>query len=281
LVKIKQLLIAVMVSLGLPLALWWALGLGQSAQAASQQLESRPDDLIIYPSTAPAASPNPAIIQLQATLSLTPGKDNTLIEDVEGDVSNGAGPGFFVGRVSAAGSGTIRRGVVAFNIANSGIPTNATILSATLRLNMSQTTSGPQSIELRRLLADWGEGTSNSSGGSGASATSGDATWLHRFFTNTLWLTPGGDFSVAVSASTLVDGPGVYTWSSPAMVADVQAWLNAPATNFGWLLRGNESIGGTVKRFDSRENTTAANRPVLTVQFAVLTPTVYLPLVLR
>ncbi|MBC7771163.1 MAG: hypothetical protein H7210_01580, partial [Pyrinomonadaceae bacterium] len=37
--------------------------------------------------------------------------------------------------------------------------------------------------------------------------------------------------------------------------------------NFGWLLRGNESSDQTAKRFDTRENTTAANRPTLVVTF--------------
>ena len=51
------------------------------------------------------------------------------------------------------------------------------------------------------------------------------------------------------------------------MAADVQGWLDNPSANFGWLLQGNESQGGTAKRFDSRENPTPSNRPTLVVQF--------------
>jgi hypothetical protein len=37
------------------------------------------------------------------------------------------------------------------------------------------------------------------------------------------------------------------------MVADVQQWLDQPASNFGWIIIGNESQSGTSKRFNSRE----------------------------
>jgi serine protease len=48
------------------------------------------------------------------------------------------------------------------------------------------------------------------------------------------------------------------------MVADVQSWLDNPATNFGWLVLGDESTGTTAKRFDSRESTSP---PVLTIEY--------------
>ena len=51
------------------------------------------------------------------------------------------------------------------------------------------------------------------------------------------------------------------------MVADVQDWLDNPATNYGWLLLGNENTAVTSKRFDSREHPTGANQPVLTVTY--------------
>ncbi|GEM_PF-6938102 len=55
------------------------------------------------------------------------------------------------------------------------------------------------------------------------------------------------------------------------MVNDVQAWLNAPSTNFGWLLRGVENTATNAKRFDTRENPDSNVRPFLTVNY---TPTV-------
>jgi hypothetical protein len=120
------------------------------------------------------------------------------------------------------------------------------------------------------VLADWGEGASNATGGgggSGAPAAAGDATWLHTFFNTATWTTAGGDFLGASSATTAVGGVANYTWTSPQLAADVQSWLAAPATNFGWLLLGNEAVNQTVKRFDTRENATAAFRPVLSVDY--------------
>ena len=51
------------------------------------------------------------------------------------------------------------------------------------------------------------------------------------------------------------------------MVADVQARLETPATDFGWMIRGDESARKTAKRFDSRQHSTVANRPLLTIEF--------------
>jgi hypothetical protein len=205
------------------------------------------------------------------TVALGPSKDNTLYESATGALSNGAGMHFFAGNTATPQT---RRGVIAFDVAGS-IPAGSTITSVTLRLSMSRTISGPQTVALRRLLADWGEGTSDALGeeGGGAAATPGDATWVHRFFSSATWASPGGDFAPTASASISVGGLGFYTWgSTPAMVADVQAWLNTPGSNFGWLLLGNEASAATAKSFDTKENPVAANRPVLTVNYTAPAP---------
>jgi hypothetical protein len=135
---------------------------------------------------------------------------------------------------------------------------------------MSRSTSGNVNVTLHKVLSDWGEGTSNALGeeGGGAASASGDATWIHTFFNTTFWTNVGGDFSATVSGSQSVGGVGVYTWGSTAeMVVDVQDWLDNPANNFGWLVMGDESTASTAKRFDTRENPTAANHPVLTVNY--------------
>ena len=48
------------------------------------------------------------------------------------------------------------------------------------------------------------------------------------------------------------------------MVADVQSWLDNPASNFGWLVLGDETASATAKRFDTRES---ASPPMLTIQY--------------
>jgi hypothetical protein len=72
----------------------------------------------------------------------------------------------------------LRRGVLAFDIAGS-IPPGSTITAVTLSLNMSMTIDPtPRTVELHKLLADWGEGTSHAPGGEGdgAPATTNDTT---------------------------------------------------------------------------------------------------------
>ncbi len=208
-----------------------------------------------------------------ATAILNPSKDNTLYEYVSagnctetpvplGDCSNGAGIHFFAGRTDR---GYMRRGVLAFNVAGS-IPAGSTITSVSLTLNASRVaTNTARTVELHKLVADWGEGTSDASQneGKGAPATTNDATWRHRFYNTVFWTAQGGDFSGTVSASQQVGANGAYTWGSTSfMVADVQSWLNNPSSNFGWLVKGDESTSTTAKRFDSRESN---NPPALTI----------------
>lgn len=207
-------------------------------------------------------------------ISINPSKDNTLYEYVpaDGDRSNALGNHFFAGETGlGTGQGELRRGVLAFDIAGN-IPAGSTITGVTLSLNMSMTAlNTARTVELHKLLADWGEGTSHASGGegTGAPATTNDATWRHRFYDTIFWTAEGGDFSGTVSASQSVGDIGVYMWSSVQMVADVQSWLDDPATNFGWLVLGDESEIGTAKRFDTRES---ASPPVLTIQYTTQGP---------
>ena len=199
-----------------------------------------------------------------AIIVINPSKDNTLYEydPAEGDHSNGAGFHFFAGE---NGMGELRRGVLAFDIAAT-IPAGSTITAVSLTMNMSMTPAGALIVELHKVLADWGEGTSHApmGEGDGASATPNDATWRHRFFDSVFWTTQGGDFSATVSASQSVGGVGQYTWSSAQMIADVQSWLDNPASNFGWLVLGDETAIATAKRFDTRES---ASPPILTIEF--------------
>lgn len=201
-------------------------------------------------------------------------KDNTLYGYESGLVSNGAGQHFFAGLTGVIDPTTIRRGLIAFDVAGN-VPAGATIDSVTLTLSMSRThhASGPQPVNLHRVLADWGEGTSDAANneGNGTDATTGDATWVYSFFDTVFWSTPGGDFSPTTSAGLTVDQVGFYTWGpTPRMRDDVQSWLDQPATNFGWMLRGNEGVIASAKRFDSRENPISADRPVLVVQYTPL-----------
>lgn len=235
---------------------------------------------VLYAETAQPDTAAETNSTIPISLTLASSKDNTLYENATGNISNGAGDYLFAGQTNQS---SIRRGLLAFDLTDK-LPAGATIVSATLQLHLSKTSAGSSTVSLHRVLANWGEGSSNanSNEGGGATASPGDATWLHTLFDATLWQTAGGDFAPTASAATSVANVATYQWRSPTLLADVQGWQANPATNFGWLLMGDESASGTAKRFDSRENPTAANRPQLTIVYTVVgstTATVYLPLV--
>ena len=215
--------------------------------------------------SSPGGIPLPNVSAVES-VTLSPSKDNTLYESATGNLSNGAGSHLFAGKTAGGG---IRRGLIAFELVGQ-IPAGSTVNGVTLNLFMSKTSAGAKVVTLHRLLADWGEGSSQATRGEGggASATDGDATWLHGIFDTAFWTEPGGDFLQQSSASISVSGPGSYTWGSAVlMVADVQGWLDDPSTNFGWLLVGDEDSNGSAKRFDSKENSASENRATLIVEF--------------
>lgn len=203
------------------------------------------------------------------TVMLGASKDNTLMETDDGSLSNGSGDGIFVGRLGFMGDGLLRRGVIAFDVAGS-VPAGSTITSVTLTAEvlLSAPGSGARPARLNKLLADWGEGASSSGGGNGAPSETDDATWIHTFYPDQFWTSAGGDFTVSTSATIDLNMPGSYTWGSTVrMVQDVQGWLDSPATNFGWLVRGDETELQTAKKLASRENFDTQARPVLEIEF--------------
>ena len=203
---------------------------------------------------------------------ISPIKDNTLYEHQDGALSNGAGEYFFAGKTGIFADFRLHRALIAFDIAGS-VPPGSAIDSAALRLHLASAApgSGEQPVSLHRTLADWGEGKSDAedSEGRGAPASAGDATWLHTFFDSDFWASAGGDFEAAASATELVGITRTfYTWETPEMAADVQSWLDDPASSFGWTIRGNETENQTARRFNSREYIDDAGlRPVLTINF--------------
>jgi len=206
------------------------------------------------------------------TVTLTASLDNTLYQDAAGSVSNGFGTKLIVSKNAA---GQICRGTLRFQLAPV-IPSNATITSATLTLYNAETGTSPADVTVSLATADWGEGTSAASGTetTGVPATTGDATWIHRFYPATTWNIAGGDFVATSSALSNVTGQGNYSWNSNSLLADVQNWTSNPATNFGWILRGKEngSPGSAVKRFESRQSADPARRPRLEITYTAPPP---------
>lgn len=201
-------------------------------------------------------------------------QDNSMFEASQTN-SNGAGSYFFAGRTGINNGSLLQRGLLAFDLTTAGITAGATIDSASLVLHMSKSPfNQTHNIGLHVANQAWGEAGSNSDGffpgeGAGDTAQLGDATWQHTFFPGSTWTSLGGDFTSTASASQTVGFvPGFFTWSSATMAADLQNWLGNPGSNFGWVVLGDESgPTQTAKRFDSRENSNVAFRPMLTINW--------------
>jgi glucose/arabinose dehydrogenase len=196
-----------------------------------------------------------------ATTTLTSTKDNTIFsEDATSNpvkyTSDGIGY-LFAGRTGSNFGPYNRRGLIAFDL--SPLASGSVVTGAQVKLALDRPGPGaPGSmISLHRLNETWGEGTSSNplGQGYGAPATANDATWTRRFYNTLSWTTPGGSYAGTSSASAAVGDPGPMTWGSTAqLVADVQGWINAPSSNAGWIVIGDEVNETTACRFHSKDS---------------------------
>lgn len=200
------------------------------------------------------------------TIELLPTSDATLFEDPEGAKASGAGPTLFLGdnRLS-----TTRRALLRFEVA-AELPPDAVVQSVSLWLYVSDAPNETaQPVTVHRVLESWGEGPSASSGGGGAPAEPGDATWLHRFYPGDPWSEVGGSFDPTVAASIQMGISGWQEFAAEGLVQDVQGWLDDPSSNFGWMLRGAEGTPSSSRGLHSRESETAELRPYLHIEYRV------------
>jgi hypothetical protein len=211
-----------------------------------------------------------------ATIVLTPTQDATLYNNpspadsnnVTGVAQNGAGAGIFTGATVTLSP---RRALVQFDVAGS-VPAGSVINSVTLTLRVAQTVTGSTPVSVHRSVASWVEGTVDAPGGEGEGAVGAQngATWTLRF-PGQNWTANGGDYISLASATTSVAGETTEPqWTSAQMAADVQAWLNTPSQNFGWLLRGDENQQSAKRYFSSENTTNAAFSPRLSIQYTVV-----------
>jgi len=200
----------------------------------------------------------------QTTVVVPADRDNTLYQHPFGSFSNGSGDSVFCGLTA---QGVVRRAVVRFPVA-SALPADAVVVAATLTGEVVFSTApGTGAVGVHRLLRDWGEGSSlatGGGGGQGAPSAANDATWIHAQYPNTPWTAPGGDFAPVPSAVVAMPAQGLF--ALPVAAADVQDWLAQPASNFGWLLKTDETtLSGRARRIHSRE--APAGGPALHVAY--------------
>lgn len=187
-------------------------------------------------------------------------RDTTLYD--ESSNSNGAGNHIFAGQTNR---GAERRALLAFDLAD--VPEGATITSVSLSLTVSRTQPGSTAITLHRLTKDWGEGEADAGGqeGTGASTQDNGATWAENFRGESAWDTEGGDFVEDASAEGTAGANGsTLILEGDGLVADVQAWVDGEADNFGWVVIGD----GTAKRFhSSNSDVNEGLKPRLVITF--------------
>ncbi len=193
----------------------------------------------------------------QTTTAVPCALDNTLYENANGDFSNALGESVFVG---VTAQGRIRRALVRFDVANA-LPAGARVVAVRLEMNVvASGAQAPTTMHAHRVLAPWGEGSSyalTGGGGQGAPSTTGDATWVHSSWPNVTWSLPGGDFAAPASLAASLPVTGAATGFANGLgAADVQAWVDQPATNFGWLLKAEvETLQASrARRLDSRQS---------------------------
>ncbi|NLE58925.1 MAG: DNRLRE domain-containing protein, partial [Planctomycetes bacterium] len=142
-----------------------------------------------------------------------------------------------------------RRSLLLFDL--SSIPAGATIISADFGFYV---TAEGQGFKMHRMLNPWDETTASYASignrhfaADDVDAESGvDATWTgHDGQT--------GPFSLAIPATTIQD------------------WVDGTMTNNGWLMIATDVTGGDGQQLASREATTQANRPRLTIQYSTST----------
>jgi len=183
------------------------------------------------------------------------------------DNGGGGTDGIFSGTTLQLGD---RRALIRVDL--SEIPPGSTVVAAQLELavSMSGGNFGDIAYSLHRVTRGWGAGTEVGpvEGGFGAPADTGSATWDAARHGVELWDLMGGDYLPTPSATGVAGPVGtVASWSGPGLVADVQAWVDDPSANFGWILvSGIEGEQQRVKKFHSSE--AEAERPRLTVVIA-------------
>ncbi|QMU31042.1 DNRLRE domain-containing protein [Adhaeribacter radiodurans] len=202
-------------------------------------------------SSNPAFSQYKKVVPAKApvTVSIPADKDNA-ISSTNSTKNEGSLVNLHVGRTGTQGGNTVQRALFHFDL--SRIPAGSKINAATLTLTVTRA-KGMVPVALHKLTANWGEL---------------ESTWSHASLPGTPWTTPGGDFNPTASASTgdVATGPLVIS----DLTADVQAWVDNPAGNFGWLLKVvNEEPTFTAKLIASRENTVESLRPILSITYTL------------
>ena len=124
------------------------------------------------------------------------------------------------------------------------VPVGSTIISASLTVNVTNTSSAGATVGLHQMLVNWSE----------------SSTW------NTLssGVSTNGVEAAVTADSTLSDPSQSGTVTFNGLQSTIQDWLDGTSTNYGWVITTNNTDGWD---FDSSEAATAGLRPRLNVTY--------------
>jgi hypothetical protein len=214
----------------------------------------------------------------QITISGTDDTDDSTIYSDDTLGNAGADLGIIAGQTNTP---AIRRGLIRFNL--SAIPSTASINSVALTLVITKVPGAGTAVavthSLYRVTNAWGEGTgvgTGSGGGTGGTAAlPGEVCWSDAQYQTLAWTSSGGDFVSTPSASIDVGtGTGAMTWTGAGLVSDVQSWINGSQLNNGWILRGDETVVPSARKYGASED--SANAPQLIIDYTAPSTTTYL-----
>lgn len=170
------------------------------------------------------------------------------VDVVDADLNFGSAPTLQVDGDAANGSD--RSAMLHWDI--SDVPAGATILGASITVNVTDPTGGP--YELYQVLKAWEEGGSSWQG-----PTNG-ANWEQAGAQGI------ADRGATALASVSINAKGRQTFNLNADGVElVQAWVDGRTINNGFILANADTTDSLT--FDSREAADSANRPTLNISF--------------
>jgi hypothetical protein len=153
-----------------------------------------------------------------------------------------------------------RRSYVQFDLSrcSPAIPSTATVNSATLRLYMSGLPNACRTHDIFRVASTW---------------TETGITWNTQPFGTTLNNPPTGQRTASIdvgSAPCQNQTNGVYV-SGWNVTADVSAYVNGTATNFGWMIRDDVEASATNRTgsYNTKNANNAVQSPQLIVNYTL------------
>lgn len=179
------------------------------------------------------------------------GVSDTWLQENQPSTNAGADLLLRMDRDAPAGSGQSVNTLLRFDL--SSIPPGATVRSVKLTVHVTNRTSA-EGYFLYTAGRDWSEA---------------QATWA-RATSATPWSAPGArgaaDRGTSVLGTLIPAVTGAHTLTlGAAGIAAVQAWVNNPASNRGFVLDADTNMDGL--ELASSEATTPAQRPQLTVTY--------------